>query len=79
MPVTETPWARLWQPGRAGMGVLLAVAVSSCSVLAPRTDVEALVEVPGQWASAGEAAQTGAPSLAQWWLRLNDPLLGMLF
>jgi NodT family efflux transporter outer membrane factor (OMF) lipoprotein len=36
------------------------------------------IEVPATWSVANESAAAGPTSLAQWWLRFDDPLLGNL-
>ena len=60
----------------AVVGCLLVVA--GCATVVPRGAASGVIDVPTAW-SAIDGAMPGADaSLAQWWLRFNDPLLGRL-
>ena len=54
----------------------LMLALSGCASVAPQRAAPVAVDVPADWSAADVSATTGAPSLAQWWLRFDDPLLG---
>jgi NodT family efflux transporter outer membrane factor (OMF) lipoprotein len=57
----------------------LLLTVHGCTTLTSsyRTTPVA-IEVPATWSVANDTASVGSSSLAQWWLRFNDPLLGNL-
>ena len=55
------------------------LALHGCASLAPgRAAPPVPVDVPGVWSGADVSTSTGASSLARWWLRFDDPLLGDL-
>ena len=55
-------------------GVLLAVC--GCASVPPQRT--APYDIPAAWSVAGVSATAGTASLAQWWLRFDDPLLARL-
>lgn len=59
-------------------GMCLVLALSSCSLMPPKATPNSTVEVPTKWSAADHSARTDVSSLAQWWLRFNDPLLSSL-
>ena len=59
-------------------GGFLTLALLGCASVAPQSAVPVAVDVPTAWSSADVSAAAGASSLAQWWLRFNDPLLERL-
>ena len=56
----------------------LMLALAGCASVAPRRAEPVAVDVPADWSVADVSATTGASSLAQWWLRFDDPLLARL-
>ena len=54
------------------------LALSGCASVAPQRAAPVAVDVPADWSAANVSATTGASSLAQWWLRFDDPLLASL-
>ena len=56
----------------------LMLALYGCASIAPQHTAPIAVDVPAAWSIADVSATTGIPSLAQWWSRFNDPLLGSL-
>lgn len=71
---TGTPRA-----GRRGgvPAVLLAAALLSGCVVGPDYE-KPLLALPAAWSDAGKTAPSRPPELAEWWWRLNDPLLDEL-
>lgn len=57
--------------------VLLAAALLSGCVVGPDYE-KPLLALPAAWSDAGRAAPSRPPQLAEWWQRLNDPLLNEL-
>ena len=64
-------------PRRAAWAACLAL-LHGCATVAPPMAVPPRIEVPAAWSVADAAAARGATSLAQWWLRFDDPLLAQL-
>ncbi len=56
----------------------LMLALYGCASIAPQQVPPLAVDVPAAWSTADVSATTGNPSLAQWWSRFDDPLLGNL-
>lgn len=56
----------------------LMLALAGCASVVPRRAEPIAVDVPADWSAADVTATTGASSLAQWWLRFDDPLLASL-
>lgn len=54
------------------------LVLSGCASVAPRNDAPPAVHVPAAWSFAEAAARPETGSLAQWWLRFDDPLLARL-
>ncbi|MBU0751564.1 MAG: efflux transporter outer membrane subunit [Gammaproteobacteria bacterium] len=54
------------------------LALSGCTSMAPQSAAPVAVDVPANWSATDIPALTGASSLAQWWLRFDDPLLARL-
>jgi outer membrane protein, multidrug efflux system len=57
---------------------VFALAAQGCAAPAPARVAPAPVDVPGAWQGAEAAASNRVSSLAQWWLRFDDPLLSDL-
>jgi NodT family efflux transporter outer membrane factor (OMF) lipoprotein len=53
----------------------LMLTQSGCMSVTPQSSETAAVTVPAAWSAADGVAKTGNASLAQWWVRFNDPLL----
>ncbi|MFJ1311449.1 efflux transporter outer membrane subunit [Agrobacterium sp. P15N1-A] len=66
---------RSFRPSTILSAFALALALSACAVGPDYTKPS--LAVPARWGAAGNV-QTARPSLAQWWTRLNDPLLNAL-
>lgn len=58
--------------------VAVGLALCGCSSMAPQRLAPAAVDVPAAWSGAEVSAANPAASLAQWWMRFDDPLLGRL-
>ncbi len=56
----------------------MMLVLSGCASVAPQRAVPVAVDIPVNWSTTNVSATTGASSLAQWWLRFNDPLLASL-
>jgi multidrug efflux system outer membrane protein len=56
----------------------LMLALNGCASVAPQRAAPIAVDVPADWSVANVSATTGASTLAQWWLRFDDPLLASL-
>ena len=56
----------------------LMPAMYGCASVAPPSAVPVAIDVPAAWSAADAPTGTGADSLAQWWLRFDDPLLASL-
>ncbi|MGZ8301207.1 MAG: efflux transporter outer membrane subunit [Telluria sp.] len=54
------------------------LALSGCASVVPQRAAPVAINVPADWSTANVSATTGASSLAQWWLRFDDPLLASL-
>jgi len=59
------------------LGFLMLTQIGCTSVM-PQPSASFAIKVPAAWSASTGAVQTGTSSLAQWWLRFNDPLLGSL-
>ncbi len=59
------------------LGFLMLTQIGCTSVM-PQPSVSFAIKVPAAWSASTGAVKTGTSSLAQWWLRFNDPLLGSL-
>jgi len=57
---------------------LLALALCGCANLKPAPQAATPFDIPAAWAADTVSAAGGAYSLAQWWLRFDDPLLASL-
>jgi multidrug efflux system outer membrane protein len=73
------------RPGRAGLLAitpLAAALLSACASLSQPAPSDAAlsqaVNVPAAWSAPASAPTANATSLAQWWQRFDDPLLGQL-
>lgn len=62
---------------RAPLLLALAVLLSGCASLSPQATALPQPQVPAAW-SVGGTTPAAATSLAQWWQRFDDPLLGSL-
>ena len=56
----------------------LILALCACVPGAPHDPLPLAVEVPNVWSAPEASAGVDASSLAQWWLRFDDPLLESL-
>ena len=56
----------------------LTLALYGCGSMTPQPVAPVAVEVPAAWSAADVSVAGDATSLAQWWLRFDDPLLGRL-
>ncbi len=56
----------------------LMLALSGCASVAPQRAAPVAVDVPANWSATDISEMTDASSLAQWWLRFDDPLLARL-
>ena len=56
----------------------MTLAVCGCAPLSPQRAPPLAFEVPVTWSQADTDAAGAPSSLAQWWLRLHDPLLARL-
>ena len=66
--------ARHWR-----VALLVGVsALAGCASLAPQPAAAPAIDVPDGWAADPAAGNPTATSLAQWWLRFDDPLLASL-
>jgi NodT family efflux transporter outer membrane factor (OMF) lipoprotein len=66
---------------RIGIIVLmpcLILALHACTPLFPTRPAPVGVEVPANWSASHITTGTGSFTLAEWWLRFGDPLLGEL-
>ncbi len=64
---------------RAGVPSVLLVAAALLSGCMVGPDYEKpLLALPAAWSAANKAAPSRPPELAEWWRRLNDPLLDEL-
>ena len=57
-------------------GMLLVL--SGCAHVAPQMTDPGTADVPAAWSVTDASATLGATSLAEWWLRFDDPLLARL-
>ncbi len=56
----------------------LMLTQSGCLSVMPHASASGTVNVPTAWSAVDGFVKTGNSSLAQWWLRFDDPLLGRL-
>ena len=56
----------------------LSVVLLGCAPLSPQQPPALTFDVPAAWSQADAPALGNTSSLAQWWLRLHDPLLAQL-
>lgn len=54
------------------------LALSGCASVTPKDSAPTGFDVPAAWSNAEVPATAGSSSLAQWWLRFDDPLLASL-
>ncbi len=59
------------------LGLLLLTQLG-CGRLMSQPSTSIAINVPAAWSLAGSGKETSTSSLAEWWLRFNDPLLGDL-
>ncbi|MFH0782257.1 MAG: efflux transporter outer membrane subunit [Pseudomonadota bacterium] len=59
------------------LGLLMLTQIGCGKVMSQPPEANA-INVPAAWSLAGSSKETGTSSLAEWWLRFNDPLLGAL-
>jgi len=72
------PLRRFSRATLCAAAVAVAVTLSACTTMTPRTVAEEAVMIPDTWTESFETPQPTVPSLdqlAQWWQRFNDPLL----
>ena len=58
--------------------IVAGLALAGCASLAPWPAAAPAIDVPAGWAADPAAGNAAATSLAQWWLRFDDPLLASL-
>ena len=58
--------------------VFLMLAQIGCTPIINQPSASTGITVPTGWSVSDSTVTTGSSSLAQWWLRFNDPLLGSL-
>jgi multidrug efflux system outer membrane protein len=63
---------------RGKLVACLALALCACALPSPRVSAPVDADVPGAWADAGTPGEGRSTSLAGWWSRFDDPLLGSL-
>ena len=77
-----SPWSRRRLPCAASLALSVAVALSGCASWSPKAQAVPDVVVPTAWSTTLSPTRDATPSspnsLAQWWQRFNDPLLGTL-
>lgn len=56
----------------------LILALSGCASVGPQPPEPSAVEVPLAWSESDATTAAGAPSLVEWWMRFDDPLLASL-
>jgi multidrug efflux system outer membrane protein len=56
----------------------LLLTLCGCASLSAQRAAPDVIEVPATWSVADDSASAGSSSLAQWWLRFDDPLLANL-
>ncbi len=58
----------------------LTLALCGCATVSPKPGEPVAIDVPAAWSDSGNptVAGSGSASLAQWWLRFDDPLLARL-
>ncbi len=67
------------RPLRAVLMALLTTSIlHGCASLATPCMAPVVVEMPAAWSGADSPPFIASGSLAQWWLRFNDPLLADL-
>ena len=74
-------WGQQHQVAMLGIRLVLGfliLAQSGCLSVMPQSSSSVAIEVPTAWSAADSSVKTGNASLAQWWLRFDDPLLGRL-
>ncbi len=59
------------------LGCLLLMQLG-CGRLISQPSTSIAINVPAAWSLAGSGKESSISSLAEWWLRFNDPLLGDL-
>ncbi len=64
--------------GLQAVSGVLALALCGCGSMTPRQGAPIEVDVPAAWSAADISVAGGTTSLAQWWMRFDDPLLGRL-
>ncbi len=56
----------------------LTLSLCGCASLTPQNPASVTLDVPAAWSIADIPSATGTLSLAQWWLRFDDPVLASL-
>lgn len=80
-PKNKSPWPCRGLLRALPWALALAFTLNGCASWFPTTQDEPAIAVPAAWttaASISASPQANATSLAQWWQRFNDPLLGTL-
>jgi multidrug efflux system outer membrane protein len=58
--------------------LFLTLILTSCSTVSLQQDKPMVLAIPAGWSNPADAVSSQASSLAQWWTRFDDPLLGLL-
>ncbi len=58
--------------------ISMTLALSGCASVPQQCYAPVVVEIPAAWSVADVPTTPGTASLAQWWLRFDDPLLSSL-
>jgi NodT family efflux transporter outer membrane factor (OMF) lipoprotein len=58
--------------------LFLTLILTSCSTVSLQQDKPMVLAIPAGWSNPADAVSSQASSLAQWWTRFDDPLLGRL-
>ncbi|MET0682111.1 MAG: efflux transporter outer membrane subunit [Casimicrobiaceae bacterium] len=66
------------RPTVAAIAAVLLLALHGCASLSPQNAKSLPFDVPAAWSVDDVSAASGTSSLAQWWLRFDDPLLAQL-
>jgi outer membrane protein, multidrug efflux system len=80
MPSTVKPFNdRVAHRPCIAIGVLgLTLALAGCTSLTPNSGSSMVIVAPAAWSNVDISEGATATSLAQWWLRFDDPLLSAL-
>lgn len=80
-PTAIEPSVKNFSGHRTGISILAAcliLGLEACAPLAPERSAYEAIDVPAAWSVTDVSASSGTSTLAQWWLRFDDPLLADL-